>query len=58
MANIVEKKALACASAFFSGGGGEIRTLDTPGMNRMLWPTELRRHMVAEAGLEPTTFGL
>ena len=27
------------------GSGDWIRTGDTPGMNRMLWPTELRRHM-------------
>ncbi len=25
--------------------GREIRTLDTTGMNRVLWPTELFRHM-------------
>ena len=30
-----------------------IRTHDTPGMNRMLWPTELRRQMVAGVGFEP-----
>ena len=46
------------------GGSGDwIRTSDTPGMNRMLWPTELRRHglprkgcgakMVAGEGFEP-----
>jgi hypothetical protein len=29
----------------FIGGGGEIRTLDLSGMNRMLWPAELRRHI-------------
>ena len=40
------------------GSGGGIRTYDTPGMNRMLWPTELRRHMVAGAGFEPATSGL
>ena len=27
-----------------SGSGDWIRTGDTSGMNRMLWPTELRRH--------------
>jgi hypothetical protein len=28
----------------YKGGGGGIRTPDTTGMNRVLWPTELRRH--------------
>ena len=28
----------------FLGSGDWIRTGDTSGMNRMLWPTELRRH--------------
>ena len=27
------------------GSGDWIRTGDTSGMNRMLWPTELRRHI-------------
>ncbi len=39
-------------------GSDWIRTNDTPGMNRMLWPTELRSQMVAGVGLEPTTSGL
>ena len=42
----------------FLGSGDVIRTHDTPGMNRMLWPTELRRQMVAGEGFEPTTSGL
>ena len=32
---------------FYYGSGGGIRTYDTPGMNRVLWPTELRRHILA-----------
>ena len=28
----------------FLSSGREIRTLDTTGMNRVLWPTELFRH--------------
>jgi hypothetical protein len=28
-----------------SGSGEWIRTTDTAGMNRMLWPTELHRHI-------------
>ena len=43
---------------FLDGSGDRIRTNDTSGMNRMLWPTELRRQMVAGAGLEPATSGL
>ena len=29
----------------FLSSGREIRTLDTTGMNRVLWPTELFRHI-------------
>ena len=32
----------------FHGSGTWIRTGDTSGMNRMLWPTELCRHMLPE----------
>ena len=31
-------------SGFLSGSGDPIRTDDRSGMNRLLWPTELRRH--------------
>ena len=34
-------------SGFKRGSGDWIRTSDTSGMNRMLWPTELRRHSCA-----------
>ena len=46
------------SARFFLGSGEWIRTADTPGMNRMLWPTELRRHVVAGEGFEPSTSGL
>ena len=36
------KKSLEKSRLFSSGR--EIRTLDTTGMNRVLWPTELFRH--------------
>ena len=39
-------------------GSNRIRTYDTSGMNRMLWPAELLSQMVAGVGLEPTTSGL
>ena len=42
----------------FMNTGDQIRTNDTSGMNRMLWPTELRRQMVAGEGFEPSTSGL
>ena len=42
----------------FMNTGDRIRTNDTSGMNRMLWPTELRRQMVAGEGFEPSTSGL
>ena len=32
------------------GSGDWIRTGDTSGMNRMLWPTELRRHINRQTG--------
>ena len=35
------------------GSGEWIRTADRSGMNRLLWPTELRRQMVAGEGFEP-----
>ena len=35
-------------SAPFFGSGTWIRTGDTSGMNRMLWPTELCRHLLPE----------
>ena len=44
------------------GGPCRTRTYDPPVMSRMLWPTALRVHicsfrlMVAEVGVEPTTF--
>ena len=39
---LATKKALKKSRLFSSGR--EIRTLDTTGMNRVLWPTELFRH--------------
>ena len=45
-------------SVLFWNTGDRIRTNDTSGMNRMLWPTELRRQMVAGEGFEPWTSGL
>ena len=38
-------KKAQCSGLFF-GSGDWIRTSDTPGMNRLLWPTELRRHII------------
>ena len=53
-----QRKNLQSADCRFWSGSDRIRTYDTPGMNRMLWPTELLSHMVAGVGLEPTTSGL
>ena len=39
--------------SFRLGSGEWIRTADRSGMNRLLWPTELRRQMVAGEGFEP-----
>ena len=54
----IEKSSQAIILTGISGSGNVIRTHDTSGMNRMLWPAELCRHMVAGVGFEPTTFGL
>ena len=54
----IEKSSQAITLTGISGSGNVIRTHDTSGMNRMLWPAELCRHMVAGVGFEPTTFGL
>ena len=43
---------------YMRGSGDEIRTYDLSGMNRSLYPTKLRRHLVAEEGFEPPSFGL
>ena len=45
------EKGAGDGSAPFFGSGTWIRTGDTSGMNRMLWPTELCRHMLPKQHL-------